>query len=176
MDFSKLETEVISYDVRRLIDELLFSLKAQARFKEISVGVEYTGDISDIEIDVGQLQQVLMNLLNNAADALEERYKKESSSGNADFVKKIGIHVTREPELSMVNIAITDNGCGIPEQNLSKVFQLHFTTKKSGHGLGLANCRKIVKNHNGDITLTSREGEGTTFNIVLPERQTQTTE
>ncbi|UCD95513.1 MAG: GAF domain-containing protein, partial [Candidatus Zixiibacteriota bacterium] len=176
MDFSKLETEVISYDVRRLIDELLFSLKAQARFKEISVGVEYTGDISDIEIDVGQLQQVLMNLLNNAADALEERYKREAAAGNEDFVKKIDVLVSRDPELSIVNIAITDNGCGIPEHNLSKVFQLHFTTKKSGHGLGLSNCRKIIKNHNGDITLTSSEGEGTTFNITLPERQSQTTE
>jgi signal transduction histidine kinase len=174
MDFSKLETEVISYDVRRLIDELLFSLKAQARFKEISVGVEYKGEVSNIEIDVGQLQQVLMNLLNNAADALEERYKKENSAGNADFVKKINILVSRDAELSTINIAITDNGCGIPEQNLAKVFQLHFTTKKSGHGLGLANCRKIIKNHSGDINLDSTEGAGTTFNIVLPEKQPQT--
>lgn len=65
-------------------------------------------------------------------------------------------------------IKVADNGVGIPEESLAKVFQPHFTTKDSGHGLGLANCRKIIKNHKGEITLDSAPGNGTTFRILLP--------
>lgn len=174
MDFSKLETEIISYDVRRLVDELLFSLKTQIRFKKITFSVDFERDLPEVEIDVGQIQQVLMNLLINATDALEERHKQELARGNTDFIRKINIYVSREQQTSMLMISISDNGIGIPEEHLSKVFQLHFTTKKSGHGLGLANCRKIIANHKGEITLTSKEGEGTTFTITIPERQTET--
>jgi len=171
MDFSKLETEIISYDIRRLIEELIFSIKAQSRFKQIAVAVDFQGEIPQVEIDVGQLQQVLMNLLNNAADALDQRYKKESAAGNPDFIRKIDLRITHSPEVGTVNITVSDNGSGIAEQYLAKIFQLHFTTKKTGHGLGLANCKKIISNHHGEITLVSKEGEGTTFNITLPVKQ-----
>jgi len=175
MDFSKMETEIISYEVRRLIEELLFSLKAQARFKNIAISIDFDGQIPDIEMDVGQLQQVLMNLLNNAADAVEQKYNEEKDNGNPDFERKIEIKVSHDKLNSNVNISIMDNGCGISQQYMSKIFQLHFTTKKSGHGLGLANCKKIISNHQGEITLTSDEGEGTTFNITLPEKQVKAT-
>ncbi|HDL03632.1 MAG: hypothetical protein DRP46_01095 [Candidatus Zixiibacteriota bacterium] len=174
MDFSKMETEIIKYEVRRLIEELLFSLKAQARFKNIAIDIQFDGEIPEVEMDVGQLQQVLMNLLNNAADALEQKYKKEKAAGNKEYKRKIEIKVTHDPQASNVKISISDNGCGISQQYMSKIFMLHFTTKKSGHGLGLANCKKIINNHHGEITLTSEEGVGTIFNITLPERQLQT--
>lgn len=176
MDFSKLETEIVSYDVRRLVDELVFSLKAQSRFKEIEFSVDFDDDIPEIEIDVGQIQQVLMNLLNNSAEAVDERYKEELVKKNSDFVKQINIRVAYRPETSSVVFSLSDNGTGISEQNLSKIFQLHFSTKKTGHGLGLANCKKIIKNHNGEISLTSKEGAGTTFSITLPEKQIRATE
>ncbi|MEW5922393.1 MAG: ATP-binding protein [Candidatus Zixiibacteriota bacterium] len=174
MDFSKMETEIISYEIRRLIEELLFSLKAQVRFKNISINVSFDNEIPSVEIDVGQLQQVLMNLLNNAADALDQKYTQEKAKGNTKFKQKIDIKVTHDPVTETINIAISDNGCGISQQYMSRIFQLHFTTKKSGHGLGLANCKKIINNHNGEITLSSEEGVGTTFNITLPEKQLKT--
>jgi len=175
MDFSKMETEIISYDVRRLVEELLFSLKAQSRYKDINIAVNFDADIPEIEMDVGQLQQVLMNLLNNSADAISQRYEKEKSEGKTDFESEISIKVTHDRQAATINIAITDNGCGISQQYMAKIFQLHFTTKKSGHGLGLANCKKIINNHQGDITLSSEEGVGTTFNITLPEKQIKET-
>jgi len=173
MDFSKLETEIIAYDIRRLVEELLFSLKAQARFKQIKFSLDIEPDLPEIEIDVGQVQQVLLNLLNNAADALSEREKIEQEKGNEKYTKKIKIRIAGDHSESTVKIMITDNGTGISESNLNKIFKLHFTTKKTGHGLGLANCKKIITNHNGDIKLTSKEGEGTTFTIILPEKQLQ---
>jgi two-component system NtrC family sensor kinase len=171
MDFSKLETEFIPYDVKHLIEELLFTLKAQSKFKNIQFSVDVESNLPNIEIDVGQVQQVLMNLLNNAADTLEERHELEKKAGSKNYQRKIGVRAAHDKHSAVINIFITDNGCGISEENLGKIFQLHFSTKESGHGLGLANCRKIIKNHRGEITLTSRIGEGTAFKISLPERQ-----
>lgn len=170
MDFSKLETEYVAYDVNHLIEDLLFSLKAQSRFNDISFSLELPEELPYIEIDVGQIQQVLMNLLYNAADAISEKNKQETTDSNS-FDTEIIIRAFHDMEQSMVGISVTDNGCGITEENMKKIFQLHFSTKKSGHGIGLSNCKKIIESHNGDITIDSKQGEGTTFTIILPEKQ-----
>jgi signal transduction histidine kinase len=171
MDFSKLEVEFVSYDVDHLIEELLFSLKAQSRFKDISFSLDLAEGLRSIEIDVGQIQQVLMNLLYNAADAMEDRYNREIAEGNNDFKKEITIKAFPDTTKSIVSISISDNGSGISKENMVNIFKLHFTTKKSGHGIGLSNCRKIIESHNGEITLSSTEGVGTIFTITLPEKQ-----
>lgn len=171
MDFSKLETEVINYDIKHLIEDLLFSLKAQSRFKRVVFSVDLGNNLPNIQIDVGQIQQVLMNLLNNAADALEQRAKQEETQGNTGFIHRIGIQASYDEAKAALKVCISDNGCGIPEDSLPKIFQPHFTTKETGHGLGLANCRKIVKNHSGEITLISKANEGTIFTIFLPRDQ-----
>ncbi len=173
MDFSKLETEVVSYDIRHLIEDLLFSLKAQNRFRKNIISVELDSNIPNIQIDVGQIQQVLMNLLNNAADALEQRASMEEAAGNLGFARKIDLRAEFDEAMASIRISITDNGTGIPEDGLRKLFTAHYTTKENGHGLGLANCRKIIKNHHGDITVESKVNEGTTFTITLPKEQTE---
>jgi signal transduction histidine kinase len=173
MDFSKLETEYVSYEVNHLIEDLLFSLKAQARFKDITFSLDLAHGLPRIEIDVGQIQQVLMNLLYNAADAMLE--KEKSGTEDSAFEKKITIKAYRNQDDATIGISINDNGCGISEENMKKIFQLHFSTKKTGHGIGLSNCRKIIESHNGDITIDSKEGEGTTFTITLPEKQAEKT-
>jgi len=175
MDFSKLETEYISYDIKHLIEELLFTIKAQARFKNIVFSVDLESRLPEVEIDVGQVQQVLLNLLNNAADAVEEKYKTENADGATDYQRRIELVAYRNPGNGTVSISISDNGTGIDQANIPKIFQLHFTTKESGHGLGLANCRKIIKNHNGDIDLKSEPGQGTKFTVTLPIKQTEKT-
>ncbi len=172
MDFSKLETEYVAYDVNHLIEDLLFSLKAQSRFKDILFSLDLAEGLPRIEIDVGQIQQVLMNLLYNAADAIAEKEKKGTTK-SGDFDKKIIIKAYRDPQESIVGISVTDNGCGITEENMKKIFQLHFSTKQTGHGIGLSNCKKIIESHNGDITIDSKAGEGTTFTIILPEKQSE---
>jgi len=171
MDFSKLEVEFVSYDVVHLIEELLFSLKAQSRFKDISFSLDLAEGLRSVEIDVGQIQQVLMNLLYNAADAIVDRYNREIAEGSSDFKKEITIRAFPDTTKSIISISISDNGSGISQENMANIFKLHFTTKKTGHGIGLSNCRKIIENHNGEITLSSTEGVGTTFTITLPEKQ-----
>ncbi|HVP07148.1 MAG TPA: ATP-binding protein [Candidatus Acidoferrum sp.] len=170
MDFSKPEPEYLSYDIRHLIDDLLFSLRIQPRLKLIHFTVDLATDIPNSEMDVGQIQQVIMNLLNNAADAIEERAAKCQAEG-AEFKRQIGITASYEKANEQIVLEISDNGTGMSEETLNKVFTLHFTTKKHGHGLGLHNCKKIIEQHGGELLVSSKLGEGTMFRITLPRFQ-----
>jgi len=170
MDFSKPEPDYISYDLKHLIEDLLFSLRAQPRFKQTHFTIDLGHDIPNLEIDVGQIQQVLLNFLNNAADAIEDRIVKERLDAHT-FKREIRIDASYDPESSLSTIAVTDNGIGMSEETIKKIFTVHFTTKKSGHGLGLANCVKIVENHHGEIQVESTPGKGSTFKLILPRTQ-----
>jgi signal transduction histidine kinase len=175
MDFSKPEPEYISYDTRLLIDDLLFSLRIQPRFKLIHFTLNLGTDVPNLEIDVGQIQQVLMNLLNNAADAIEER-AMPIEADHKEFKRQIGITISYDNSREQCAIEVSDNGNGMTAETLGKLFNLHFTTKKHGHGLGLYNCRKIVEHHGGELQVSSKAGEGTVFRIVLPRLQPRKTQ
>ena len=110
-----------------------------------------------IEADPAQLLQVFVNLLNNAAEAIE-------GPGT--------IRLTTRVAGSSVQVQVADSGCGIPEENLGRLFTPFFTTKGPGRGtgLGLSIVYGIIKMHRGQITVQSREGEGTTFTVLLPQR------
>ncbi len=170
MDFSKPKSEFISYDVKHLIDDLLFSLRVQPRFKRMHFTIDLGPDIPNLEMDVGLIQQVLMNLLNNAADAIEERAIKEETEGK-EFKREISITASYEHNKEEVTVKITDNGLGMSEEILSKIFAMHFTTKKGGHGLGLSNCKKIVEQHHGQLTAHSTPGQGSILTVILPRFQ-----
>ena len=102
-----------------------------------------------------ELSQVFINLLMNASQAVE---------------KNGHVTISTEARDDAVVIKVTDNGCGISQENLPKLFQPFFTTKEvgTGTGLGLAISHGIVENHNGSISVQSAEGEGTAFTILLP--------
>lgn len=170
MDFSKPQTEFIVYDIKQLIEDLLFSLRIQPRFKQTHFSINLGHDIPVIEIDVGQIQQVLMNLLNNAADAIEERVVESQSHGK-DHKRHIGLNAYLDKDSDRVFVEVTDNGTGMTADVLEKIFSMHFTTKKSGHGLGLSNCKKIMERHHGELVAESVQGEGSTFRLVLPRSQ-----
>ena len=156
MDLSKLDQELVNYNINHLIDDLLFTIKSQHRFKKVGFVVRMSPEIPDIEIDVGQIQQVFLNLLYNAADALE------GSSGKTEII------LTTRKEGDFVVAVVRDSGLGIPTENIEKIFEPHFSTKPHGHGLGLSNCKRIIENHGGAITVQSRTGEYTEFKITLP--------
>lgn len=166
MDSSKLDGEFISYDIKRLLEDLLFSLRAQKRFKEILFTTDLSGPLPNIQMDVGQIQQVFLNLMNNAADALEERQDKEDS--DSSFEKHISISAKIDEDKKMIVVEFADNALGMDAETISKLFQPHFTTKKDGHGLGLANCKKIAARHEGSLTAESKPGEGSLFRLALP--------
>jgi signal transduction histidine kinase len=173
MDFSKPEPEYISYDLRHLIDDLLFSLRIHQRFKLAQFTVDLEDELPNVECDVGQIQQVLMNLLNNAADAIDQKAEEFASSGQ-EMERRIGISAAYESDREQVVVEISDNGIGMSEETQEKIFSLHFTTKKGGHGLGLYNCQKIVESHGGQLKVSSVLSEGTRFTMVLPRFQPET--
>ncbi len=170
MDFSKPEADYISYDAKLLIEDLLFSLRVQSRFKNVRFTIDLDTDMPNLEMDVGQIQQVLMNLLNNAADAIEERIIKQNLD-DSTFKKEIAISSQWDEDAEKCHISVEDNGIGMTEETLGKIYTVHFTTKKSGHGLGLANCRKIIQGHHGNMEVESNHGSGSTFKITLPRFQ-----
>lgn len=170
MDFSRPESEFIMYDLRTLIDDVLFSLRIQPRFKMTNFTVELPENLPHIEVDVGQIQQVLMNLLINAADAIGERAANEEKQGT-EYKREIAIRAEYVASSQQACVQIEDNGTGMSEETLTRIFTLHFTTKKGGHGLGLHNCRKIVEQHHGELTAESVLDKGTKFTITLPLKQ-----
>jgi two-component system, NtrC family, sensor kinase len=159
MDLSKLDQELVTYNVNRLIDDLLFSIKTQARFKSVGFVVRMSPDVPDCEIDVGQIQQVFLNLMYNAADALENRH------GKAEIL------ITTRQEQGQIVACVRDSGCGVPPENMEKIFEPHFSTKSHGHGLGLSNCKRIIENHGGKISVESKVGEYTEFKVILPQQR-----
>ncbi len=159
MDFSSLETQKVNYNLRNLIEDLLFSMKPQKQFYEINFVTNFDSDLPKLNIDVGQIQQVLINLINNAADAIGRKKEKRG---------KISISTFYNRDKNRAEIKVEDDGAGIHKENLEKVFEPRFTTKKKGHGFGLVICERIAKNHKGRISVESKVGKGSIFTLSLP--------
>ncbi len=162
MDLSKLEAEFVEYEVKNLIEELLFSLKPHATFDFIDIDVEIPTDLPKVHMDVGQMHQVLLNLIYNAVEAIDPGENKHG---------RIQVVVDANRAANVVSIEVTDNGPGISVDDLDKVFEPRFTTKEKGHGLGLSNCRRILESHGGTITAISDGVDGTTFKLTMPIKQ-----
>ncbi|MDA8162227.1 MAG: PAS domain S-box protein [Desulfobacteraceae bacterium] len=143
-------------------------LKESAAFALQGANVTCAFDIDDmppVEADPGQLSQVLNNIIINAKQAMP--------SGGVIKITCKKIWVSKSDGLPLtpgdyVKISISDEGGGIPWENLKKIFDPYFTTKKEGSGLGLTTSLSIVKRHNGHISVESQVGKGSTFNIFLP--------
>ena len=153
-NFARLdESERKSADLHEGLDSTL-TLAAHLLKNRITVQREY-GDLPHVLCYPNQLNQVFLNLIVNAAQAVE---------GAGTITIR-----TRRADGSVV-VEISDTGCGIPPENLTKIFDPGFTTKGVGvgTGLGLAICYRIVANHQGRIEVESTVGAGTTFRITLP--------
>jgi PAS domain S-box-containing protein len=177
--FSRLdESEMKSIDIHAGIDSTLLILNSRLKNRNdrpsIQVIKEY-GNIPQVQCYAGQLNQVLMNLLNNAIDALEDAMQTGKwTKGKTELGEfpQIKIH-TGFPD-DRVLLKITDNGCGISKSVQKHIFDPFFTTKPVGQGtgLGLAICYKIiVEKHKGSLRCISTAGEGSEFIIEIPLRQ-----
>lgn len=168
ISFANPDTQFISFDIKTLIKDIILSLRIQPRFKNTSFTIDLKDNIPNIEMDVSLIQQLLMNIFTNAADAMEE---KKIQNQNSDYKNEIAVLSSFDARREELYLIISDNGIGISEENINKIYNMHFTTKKNGHGLGLFNGRKIIKQHHGEIICESQEGEGSTFKITLPRFQ-----
>jgi PAS domain S-box-containing protein len=159
MGYNDTETKRIQCDINRLIESLVGFLKPQNRYDEIHLQLELQEGLPALHVDVGQLQQVLVNLLNNAADSIHDHNRAEGV---------IEIATLWDREGSRVEIHVRDNGGGIPAHVVTKLFRERYTSKSRGHGLGLLNCRRIIESHRGRLEVESQEGNGATFTVTLP--------
>ncbi|MEW6186502.1 MAG: ATP-binding protein [Thermodesulfobacteriota bacterium] len=144
-------------DINRTLNETVDFLENESRFRNIDIQVDPQPDLPAILSDGSQLQQVFLNIINNAIDAI--------GKGG-----EIRIRTRHLPANNEIMIEITDNGPGISKENLGKIFDPFFTTKEvgKGTGLGLSIVYSIVEKLGGRIMVASEEGQGTTFSIYLP--------
>jgi len=139
-----------------VIEEVAGFLSKEAMHRSVELSVTVSPDVPDFECDRGRLQQILLNLLNNAFAAVND-------GGH------VAISVERLDE-DHIRLVVSDDGCGIPESDLKRIFEPFFSTKaqQGGTGLGLSITYGLVKELGGDIQVESRVGQGTTFLITLP--------
>jgi len=162
MDYSSLkQASFKEVDVNQLLSRIVDFLQPQKRFREVEIAVNSESESLTAEMDQGLVEQVLYNLLNNAADA----------SLDCE-IRKIEITIAKQND-DMIRLTIRDHGKGISEENLQKLFKEKFTTKESGHGIGLVVCKNIIDKHNGCITVESVPDQGTAFIIDLPVHHKQ---
>ena len=123
-----------------------------------------------LHADAGMLDQVVMNLVVNARDAMPKGGRLIIETTPVDFDETVRVQAPQGIPGSFVCLSVSDNGCGIPAENLSRIFEPFFTTKEvgKGTGLGLATVFGIVQQHHGWINVYSEVGRGTTFRIYLP--------
>jgi PAS domain S-box-containing protein len=145
--------------IQQVLEQTLQIVVRQQRFFGIELHKEYDPSVPDIVIDVNLMEQVFMNIILNACDAMR---------GSGTLTLKVA------QTNGWVDVIFQDTGCGMPEAMIDKIFDPFFTTKESsegmGMGLGLAVSYGIVKSHNGDILVISKEGVGTTFTVRLPKQ------
>lgn len=157
-------------NLNTLIDENLH-LFTSAIPKNITLEQNLAYSLPRVDADLGQMQQVIMNLILNGADAIGSKPGVVRittdlctlDAPNRDF-SQVG---SLEPG-SYIRLEVQDNGAGMDEQTLSRIFDPFFTTKETGRGLGLAAVQGIVRGHKGGLSVTSKQGEGTVFSLLLP--------
>ena len=156
-DFTRLDrAKTVDADLNKSLHSVVYIAKSV--LPEHVVLLESFGKLPTVECNPSQLNQVFLNLINNAADAMEG---------------KGTITVTSHQDGEYIKVEVADTGPGIPEDVLPHIFDLYYTTKLDGEGtgLGLAIARDIVRAHGGDITVETFVGSGTTFTVTLPVKQ-----
>jgi len=151
------ELNLERFSMEQIMDESLKMMRDSFLEKKIAVEKKYEDGLPAVLADGDKLRQVFMNVLRNALEATEEG-------------GRIGVFVGLAEENGRKNfrVKISDTGCGIPAKDWENIFEPFFTTKSAGFGLGLANARKIVEQHNGQIRVAKKRGKGSAFVIMIP--------
>jgi two-component system sensor histidine kinase HydH len=144
----------------QLLDACCNLYAGEIRERSLELRRVYDPHLPVLWADGDKLKQVVLNLLKNAIEA--------TPPGGTVTVGTEGPPKERKGEADWVKLSIRDTGCGIPPENRDRIFDLFFTTKPRGTGLGLPICRRIVEDHGGKIAVEGQPGEGTTFTIQLP--------
>ena len=160
---SRGERDRKSLDINDIIKATLDTIEHQLELDNIKIGREFTADLPHVITNANQLQQVFLNLINNARDAMMPK----------GGTLKINTRSQKSDDGSQtIEISFSDTGKGIPKEELNKIFDAFYTTKDPGKGtgLGLSISQSIIANHGGQIFVESKAGSGTTFTVKLPTK------
>jgi len=160
-------------DINALADEYLrlayHGFRAKDKLFNATMKTDFDSSIGKINITPQDIGRVVLNLINNAFYAVDEK-KKHTSTGSAQNGYEPIVSISTKRNNGKVEIKVSDNGNGIPQKVLDKIFQPFFTTKPTGQGtgLGLSLSYDIVKAHGGELKVETKEGEGSEFVVSLP--------
>jgi two-component system, NtrC family, sensor kinase len=145
-------------DMNELLEEIISLCEQRARYSNVKINKNFAGDLPPVLASPSELQQVFLNLINNGVDSI-------GANGGT-------VEVITRTEGKYVVVDVADTGAGIPKVNLGRIFDPFFTTKPvgKGTGLGLSICYGIIKKLDGEISVNSAVGMGTTFHVRLPFR------
>ena len=144
-----------SVDVNEVVREMFELLRGEAYRYAVSVRTDLAADLPIITADRVQLQQVLMNLILNAIEAMKE------TGGSVSIESRLN-------QEGFLQISVSDTGSGLPTEKLEKIFEPFFTTKPKGSGMGLAISRSIIESQGGRLWASANRGCGATFHFTLP--------
>jgi signal transduction histidine kinase len=151
-----MDSSVEPVDIQTVISDVVGFLGKEAQYRNITINVDVPSDLPQFESDRGKLQQILLNLINNA-------FAAQTDGGS------LSISVFRADDKSIL-IRVKDTGCGIPDKDLKRIFEPFFSTKTNtgGTGLGLSITYSLIQELGGAIDVISEVGVGTEFAIMLP--------
>ena len=150
-----------------LVETILILTESEATQRGIQLSRQLSADVRSMHLDADKIQQVLLNVIINAIQAMPEGGRLTVRSEWRERPPD-GMEVEGREGQEGVLITAEDTGVGIPEDAIEKIFESFYTTKEEGTGLGLTIVRKIVRAHGGELTLESKPGAGTSVGIWLP--------
>lgn len=149
-------------DCNVLISEVINIVKIEARNSNLELQLQFDHELPAVMCDPIQIQQVVLNLIKNAIDAMSITAHKDEINNNKIFIS------TESQGNDRVQIMITDHGPGVSTDAIDSLFQPFFTTKETGMGMGLSICRTIIRAHGGELDFINNASGGTSFYFVLP--------
>jgi signal transduction histidine kinase len=158
LDFTRAsELNVDRFSVEQVLEESIKMLADSLELKRVNLVKNFQDELPQALVDGDKLRQVFLNILRNAHEAVEE-------GGQIT----ISLSLLKEQSGKKIKVEIVDDGRGIPEEDREIIFELFYTTKATGVGLGLAIARKIIEQHNGSIRVSENETKGASFEILIP--------
>jgi two-component system nitrogen regulation sensor histidine kinase GlnL len=162
------EPEVGDVDLARVFNDIVLLQREAARSRNIQFKLKLDPSIPPVQGDEGLLTRLFLNLIKNARESISRQGEVVIETRIASNYHMTGPGRRSSP---MVDIIISDTGCGIDQQEMDRIFTPYFTTKSKGSGLGLAISQKIIEDHNGLLKIESTPNQGTTVTISLPLRR-----
>ncbi len=156
---------MVPVDLNHLVDDTLKLYQGVLQQGRLPIERQLAAALPPVRIDAEQIRQVIINLVDNAMEALGGPAAPARPNGDRPLIVVLTMY---DPRNSVIRLIVSDNGPGVPEADRDKLFMPYYSTKGRGSGLGLAIVRRIIVEHGGGIEVSAAHPTGTTFTIELP--------